>query len=235
MVVDREGIREHLKMLPKVQLEHKLTSLRASLLYEKKNEEYQLEDYIVEGFREDLSYIRTYMQLIKEELKVRGIEYIPTKTELLAEEFNRNLEFIEAIEFDIWPYEFGRKKYVITFIDDITVISYIYNGEEEIIIDFDRLKLFKDGESEMNREACIKALKCAHIGEWEARYVPLEEVYCNGKTYKAGSIMENAKEWSLKVKFSNGYSTFRSSGKYIFPADFWCFSYLLNINVKENI
>jgi hypothetical protein len=151
-----------------------------------------------------ISCSREYLERAKETLVELGIEYQPTKAELKANEFNKNIPYITNVILSIGGYFYGEDKYVVVIADDNVHYSFAHSDIPMSADDFKILDL------EMTKEEFLEELKEIHIGEWRKHYDTLRFGYdvCDGT------------QWTLEIRYSNDIKPIEIFGSNAYPYNF---------------
>ncbi len=151
-----------------------------------------------------ISCSREYLERAKETLVELGIEYQPTKNELKAIEFDRNIPYITNVTLSIGGYFYGEDKYVVVIADDDVHYSFAHS---DIPMSAENFIVF---DLEMTKEEFLEELEEIHIGEWRKHYDTLRFGYdvCDGT------------QWTLEIRYSNGIKPIKIFGSNAYPYNF---------------
>ncbi len=163
-----------------------------------------------------LACARDYLARAKEELEAAGGVYKPTKAELLAEEFDDNIPYIEKIVYSTTGLFDGSRVYTMDLTKDVlhleADLQIIGKGEEE-------------EEYEIEKEEFLIALYELHIGEWQNEYDP----------QRYGCAVFDGVQWKLEITYKNGRKTWVVQGDNIWPHNFDGFLWLMGIEIPKDV
>ena len=167
-----------------------------------------------EGVR--ISCSRDYLERAKQALTEAGGTYIPSAAEKKSMAFDKNIPFVNKVEFCIGGYFNGYETRTYTF-DEKGIHTHI---EHSLILEPSNI-----GEAEIeeiDKDYFLEALKDLHIGEWRRRY----------NTYRFGYAICDGTQWSLKLYFSNGGRPVKIYGDNAYPYNFDRVLELFEIELK---
>ena len=148
-----------------------------------------------------LYWNREYLKKAKEEL---GTEYVPTKAEEKAEEFQINIPFIKKIVFEIGGFHEGYETRTFSFDKE-----HLYmNVEHSLILRPTNLYIHPDFL--MKKDEFFEGLKKLYIGEWRKKYTAAQY----------GCMVCDGTQWELNIYYSNGIKPFKVYGDNAYPYNF---------------
>lgn len=147
---------------------------------------------------------REYLERAKRALAEFGVEYQPTKSELKASEFNKNIQYITSVTLFIGGYFYGNDEYDVALMDNDALYSFSHSEcglppEKETVMDID-----------MTKEEFLEEFSRLHIGEWRKHY----------NTKRFGYTVCDGTQWSLEINYSNGIKPVRIFGDNAYPYNF---------------
>ena len=147
---------------------------------------------------------REYLDRAKQTLVELGVEYQPTKAELKANEFNKNIPYITNVILSIGGYFYGEDKYVVVIADDNVHYSFAHS---DIPMSADDFKIM---DLEMTKEEFLEEFKEIHIGEWRKHYDTLRFGYdvCDGT------------QWTLEINYAKEKKPVKIYGDNAYPYNF---------------
>lgn len=151
-----------------------------------------------------IRYNRKYLERAKQTLVDMGVEYVPSKSELKAAEFNKNIQYITSVTLSFGGFFCGSDEYDVAFMDD------------DVLYSFGHLKCGSLPEkistmnNYMTKQEFLEEFSRLHIGEWRKHYT----------TRRFGDTICDGVQWSLEIKYSNGIKPVRISGDNAYPYNF---------------
>ena len=172
-------------------------------------------DYVCEVCpSEDVQLIcsREYLSVAKRTLEEVGSTYIPTKADLKAAEFEKNIPFISRIDFSVGGFAMGYEKRVVE----------ISNGQLQFYAEKFPMG---DGQEEMNvdisPESFFDHIRDLHLSEWRRHY----------DLFRYGMAVMDGVQWELVIYFSNGANPIRYHGDNAYPHNYKRLLELLCVNL----
>ena len=133
-----------------------------------------------------------------------GGDYVPSKAEQKAMDFDANIPYIEKVVFSIGGYFGGYKTKTYTVDGDKIHIDLEYTP------DCNPLALYESQPTGIGTEEFFNAFEGLHIGEWRRNY----------DTSRFGFFVMDGTQWNLKIYFSNGRKAVKISGSNAYPYNF---------------
>lgn len=147
---------------------------------------------------------RMYLERAKQALLEMGATYAPSQAELIAQQFQENIDYIKKIRFEIGGYFGGYEFYTITV------------DEEHIHFDVEHSLMLKPSnlpdttDYPMSKAEFLDGLRELYIGEWRHNYNP----------ERFGYMFLDGTQWSLDIEYSNGVKTAHYYGSNSYPYNF---------------
>ena len=151
-----------------------------------------------------ISCNREYLERAKQALADMGIEYEPSKSELKAAEFNKNIQYITSVTLSIGGYFYGNDEYKVTLMDNDAL--YIF-GHSECGLPPKKVTVL---DIDTTKEEFLEEFSRLHIGEWRKNY----------NTRRYGYTVCDGTQWSLEINYSNGIKPVRIDGDNAYPYNF---------------
>ncbi len=151
-----------------------------------------------------LHMTREYLERAKLALVEAGGSYKTSLAEQKAMDFDRNIPYINKIEFSIGGFFSGRR-----------TRTYTIDGEE-VHMDFEDILFLKPSDTadekieEIDKQELFEMIQDLHIGEWRKKY----------DTYRFHIAVMDGTQWELKIYFSNGHKPVRIYGDNAYPYNF---------------
>lgn len=147
---------------------------------------------------------RLYLEKAKQALLEMGVDYAPSQAELKAQQFQKNIDYIKKIRFEIGGYLGGYEFYTI-IVDD----EHIHYDVEHSLM----LKPFNLPDTTdypMSKSEFLNGLRELYIGEWRHNYNP----------ERFGCVILDGTKWSLDIDYSNGVKSAHYYGSNSHPYNF---------------
>lgn len=181
--------------------------------------DYQAEVIVHPSESVQLSCTRLYLERAKQALVEAGGEYKPTKAELVSQDFQDNIPYINKIVFRIGGYFEGQE-----------VRTYIMEDEYVRLYTEHSLR-YKAGndkvecECELSKEELLSGIEDLYIGEWLRNYDPSRFDY----------FVIDGTQWDLEIYFSNGHRVVKKYGSNSYPYNFREFCDLIGYEFVEEL
>jgi hypothetical protein len=163
-------------------------------------------DYVCEMHPSEsvrISCSHDYLERAKLALKESGVDFNPTKTELKAVEFDKNIPNISKIIFSIGGYCYCGELVEVTFTDDTAELKYSYSSISTKQDDFEKIET-------IDKADFIAEFKQVHIGEWRKNY----------NTKRFGYAVLDGTQWELEIHYSNDKKPVKIYGDNAYPYNF---------------
>ena len=162
---------------------------------------------------------RLYLECAKQALEEAGGEYKPTKAELVSQDFQDNIPYINKIVFRIGGYFEGQELRTYILEDDNVRLymehSLRYkpgNDKEELECDFTKADL-------------LEGIEELYLGEWLRNYDLSRFDY----------FILDGTQWELEIYFSNGHRAVKKYGSNSYPYNFREFCDLIGYEFVEEL
>lgn len=172
--------------------------------------------YDITSCDRDPGFCKSYLKKAIQAYEEAGGIYKPTRAELKAIEFDKNISAIKEIAFTIKNDSIGTetKKFIIDG-DDVSFSIERISPEGIISTEAD------NEVPKINKIKLLKKIKVFHIGEWRTCY--------STERYKV--MVEDGYDWSVKFSYSNGHRPYRFRGSKIYPYNFLKFAMMFDIDI----
>jgi len=186
---------------------------------EMEHPDYQKDLIVHPSERVQLSSIRLYLERAKQALVEAGGEYKPTKAELIAQDFQNNIPYINKIVFRIGGY-----------FEEQELRTYILE-DENVRLYMEHSLRYKPGDDKEERECdltkadLLEGIEELYIGEWLHNYDPS----------RFGYFVLDGTQWELEIYFSNGHRAVKKYGSNSYPYNFSAFCDLIGYEFVEDI
>lgn len=161
-----------------------------------------------------LFYTRQYLERAKQALAEAGEQYVPSKEEIKASDFDANIPYISTIKLSIGGFFSGNEYYTITLTDGTVQRSKKHSFMSDSDADSDI------APSLMSAEDFLSEVKELHIGEWREDY----------DTMRFGYVVCDGTQWELEISYSNGHGPVSFTGSNAYPYNFDELMLLFGIN-----
>lgn len=165
---------------------------------------------------EDVQIIcnREYLSMAKNALAEIGAEYKPSKSEIKAEQFNKNLFYTEKIEFTYGGIFGGYSTYTIDLTEEKVKAVCVPAFSNESVP-----HLITGANGPYMTQYFLSLLYELHIGEWRNYY----------SLKRFGYVTLDGIEWKITFYFNNGAKPVKISGHNSYPYNFDRFCEILGV------
>ena len=147
---------------------------------------------------------RMYLERAKQALLEMGATYAPSQAELIAQQFQENIDYIKKIRFEIGGYFGGYEFYTIT----VDAEHIHYDADHSLMLK--PFNLPDTTDYPMSKTEFLNGLRELHIGVWRHSY----------NTERFGYTVLDGTQWSLDTEYSNGAKSAHYYGSNSYPYNF---------------
>lgn len=147
--------------------------------------------------------IRQSIEIAKKTLIKAGGEYIPSREEIIAEDFEENIPYISRFYFSIG----GCFSIHDSFAFNISESGLAWDQENTLNVPW---KFDNPHDGKMGKDKFLAKIRKLYMGEWLRNY----------DTTRFGYIVLDGTQWEIKIEYSNGHEPVEFYGSNSYPYNF---------------